>query len=289
MGGKKSLPLSEESLLSKDRHLFLQRSDVLELYRLFHTYSNATQQDEEGDIDNLHDDSPLPDEHVLGYEAVWKGNDPSGRGTKQMTVEQFLSLPPLRTNPFAPRLFRIFHDQQHSHRAPFEIKSIVAFRVYDHNDDGTITREDLKSTIRVLTGSRDLWDEARERRESKAEPSGPNVVRWVGTFPQRWGDNQELKEKCEAGLGTSKNKRKQAEQAEQSKEDVERPQSAEAKARAVEHAAQLFTMEDATVKIAEKAFLSVDVDETDEITEQEFEKVVDKVPDFKIKFSVSFV
>ncbi|NXP53658.1 CIB1 protein, partial [Heliornis fulica] len=82
---------------------------------------------------------------------------------------QILTLPELRANPFQHRICHVFSTSGlgddsmsfedfldmlsvFSDSATFEVKSNYAFRIFDFDDDGTLSRQDLEKLVNCLTG-----------------------------------------------------------------------------------------------------------------------------------------
>ncbi|EPY75016.1 calcium and integrin-binding protein 1-like protein [Camelus ferus] len=86
----------------------------------------------------------------------------------RVSLEQILSLPELKANPFKERICRVFSTSPTRDSLSFEdfldllsvfsdtatpdIKSHYAFRIFDFDDDGTLNREDLSQLVNCLTG-----------------------------------------------------------------------------------------------------------------------------------------
>uniref|UniRef100_A0A8B9ZU10 EF-hand domain-containing protein n=1 Tax=Anas zonorhyncha TaxID=75864 RepID=A0A8B9ZU10_9AVES len=82
---------------------------------------------------------------------------------------RILTLPELRANPFQHRICRVFSTSEDgddsmsfedfldmlsafSDSATPEIKSHYAFRIFDFDEDGTLSRKDLEKLVNCLTG-----------------------------------------------------------------------------------------------------------------------------------------
>uniref|UniRef100_A0A5G2QSI6 Calcium and integrin-binding protein 1 n=1 Tax=Sus scrofa TaxID=9823 RepID=A0A5G2QSI6_PIG len=86
----------------------------------------------------------------------------------RVSLEQILSLPELKANPFKERICKVFSTSPTRDSLSFEdfldllsvfsdtatpdIKSHYAFRIFDFDDDGTLNREDLSQLVNCLTG-----------------------------------------------------------------------------------------------------------------------------------------
>uniref|UniRef100_A0A8C4L9Y0 Calcium and integrin-binding protein 1 n=1 Tax=Equus asinus TaxID=9793 RepID=A0A8C4L9Y0_EQUAS len=86
----------------------------------------------------------------------------------RVSLEQILSLPELKANPFKERICRVFSTSPTRDSLSFEdfldllsvfsdtatpdIKSHYAFRIFDFDDDGTLNRDDLSQLVNCLTG-----------------------------------------------------------------------------------------------------------------------------------------
>uniref|UniRef100_A0A673TQ49 Calcium and integrin-binding protein 1 n=1 Tax=Suricata suricatta TaxID=37032 RepID=A0A673TQ49_SURSU len=86
----------------------------------------------------------------------------------RVSLEQILSLPELKANPFKERICKVFSTSPARDSLSFEdfldllsvfsdtatpdIKSHYAFRIFDFDDDGTLNREDLSQLVNCLTG-----------------------------------------------------------------------------------------------------------------------------------------
>ncbi|XP_012892559.1 PREDICTED: calcium and integrin-binding protein 1, partial [Dipodomys ordii] len=100
----------------------------------------------------------LPREHVSVEESL----------QARVSLEQILSLPELKANPFKERICKVFSTSPTRDSLSFEdfldllsvfsdtatpdIKSHYAFRIFDFDDDGTLDREDLSRLVNCLTG-----------------------------------------------------------------------------------------------------------------------------------------
>jgi len=285
------LPLRAETLDEMERQLFLDRAEILDIYKSFHIYSNAECADDlERSFDQVQESGRTLSRMEKSAEEesrTWRAAD----DVKLLRVEQFLSLPALRTNPFAPRLYTCFKDEPNgmsikafyqmasalSHRAPREVKALVYFRIFDFNDYGVkikcFIKEDIVRLLEILTGEYSLWEAIEQShcqgdwREAKAGTTG-----WTGEFPKREGSTKEvLKEKLAKAQGIA-----------QAAED-EDPES-EGRRKST----RFTSLKDAAKKIADKVFAAVDTDDNGELNEAEFEKMTSKIPDFRLKFSVRF-
>ncbi|KAG8575348.1 hypothetical protein GDO81_009532 [Engystomops pustulosus] len=88
--------------------------------------------------------------------------------TGRVSKKTFLELPELKANPFKDRICYVFstsenHDSMSfedfldmlsafSDSATLEVKSYYAFRIYDFDGDGALSREDLEMLVNRLTG-----------------------------------------------------------------------------------------------------------------------------------------
>lgn len=100
----------------------------------------------------------LPQEHRSVEESL----------QARVSLEQILSLPELKANPFKERICKVFSTSPSRDSLSFEdfldllsvfsdtatpdIKSHYAFRIFDFDDDGTLNREDLSQLVNCLTG-----------------------------------------------------------------------------------------------------------------------------------------
>uniref|UniRef100_A0ABI7YL42 Calcium and integrin-binding protein 1 n=1 Tax=Felis catus TaxID=9685 RepID=A0ABI7YL42_FELCA len=100
----------------------------------------------------------LPQEHRSTEESLHT----------RVSLEQILSLPELKANPFKERICRVFSTSPARDSLSFEdfldllsvfsdtatpdLKSHYAFRIFDFDDDGTLNREDLSQLVNCLTG-----------------------------------------------------------------------------------------------------------------------------------------
>ncbi|NXN85890.1 CIB1 protein, partial [Bombycilla garrulus] len=106
---------------------------------------------------------------------------------------QILTLPELRANPFQHRICRVFSTSESeddsmsfedfldmlsvfSDSATSDIKSHYAFRIFDFDEDGTLSRRDLEQLVNCLTG------QGEESRLNSAEMEQliENVRPWPG-------------------------------------------------------------------------------------------------------------
>ncbi len=86
--------------------------------------------------------------------------------TKKLSAEEFKSIPELQLNPFKDRIAKIFADENgmvgfdefldffsvFSEEATREVKAYYAFKIYDFNDDGHITEDDIKKMLTLIVG-----------------------------------------------------------------------------------------------------------------------------------------
>ncbi|CAD7676105.1 unnamed protein product [Nyctereutes procyonoides] len=137
MGGSGSR-LSKELLAEYQELTFLTKQEILLAHRRFCEL--------------------LPQEHRSVEESL----------QIRVSLEQILSLPELKANPFKERICRVFSTSPARDSLSFEdfldllsvfsdtatpdIKSHYAFRIFDFDDDGTLSREDLSQLVNCLTG-----------------------------------------------------------------------------------------------------------------------------------------
>ncbi|XP_068413924.1 calcium and integrin-binding protein 1 isoform X1 [Eschrichtius robustus] len=137
MGGSGSR-LSKELLVEYQDLTFLTKQEILLAHRRFCEL--------------------LPQEHRSVEESL----------QARVSLEQILSLPELKANPFKERICRVFSTSPTRDSLSFEdfldllsvfsdtatpdIKSHYAFRIFDFDDDGTLNREDLSQLVNCLTG-----------------------------------------------------------------------------------------------------------------------------------------
>ncbi|XP_027977908.1 LOW QUALITY PROTEIN: calcium and integrin-binding protein 1, partial [Eumetopias jubatus] len=111
----------------------------------------------------------------------------------RVSLEQILSLPELKANPFKERICRVFSTSPARDSLSFEdfldllsvfsdtatpdIKSHYAFRIFDFDDDGTLNREDLSHLVNCLTGqgedTRLSASEMKQLIDNVSRPAGP--------------------------------------------------------------------------------------------------------------------
>uniref|UniRef100_A0AC11D637 Calcium and integrin binding 1 n=1 Tax=Ovis aries TaxID=9940 RepID=A0AC11D637_SHEEP len=137
MGGSGSR-LSKELLAEYQDLTFLTKQEILLAHRRFCEL--------------------LPQEHRSVEESL----------QARVSLEQILSLPELKANPFKERICKVFSTSPSRDSLSFEdfldllsvfsdtatpdIKSHYAFRIFDFDDDGTLNREDLSQLVNCLTG-----------------------------------------------------------------------------------------------------------------------------------------
>ncbi|XP_033750002.1 calcium and integrin-binding protein 1-like [Pecten maximus] len=98
----------------------------------------------------------------------------------KISEDLVMSLPELKMNPFKDRIVKVFSSEEgglsfedfldmmsvFSEKAPKEIKTQYAFKIYDFDDDDAISREDLGKMVTRLSSSQNetvLKDEERDR------------------------------------------------------------------------------------------------------------------------------
>ncbi|XP_052515824.1 calcium and integrin-binding protein 1 isoform X1 [Budorcas taxicolor] len=171
MGGSGSR-LSKELLAEYQDLTFLTKQEILLAHRRFCEL--------------------LPQEHRSVEESL----------QARVSLEQILSLPELKANPFKERICKVFSTSPSRDTLSFEdfldllsvfsdtatpdIKSHYAFRIFDFDDDGTLNREDLSQLVNCLTGeSEDTRLSASEMKQlidnvsSRGGWAGPGS-RWEG-------------------------------------------------------------------------------------------------------------
>ncbi|XP_005073571.2 calcium and integrin-binding family member 4 [Mesocricetus auratus] len=99
---------------------------------------------------------------------------PSGKHYKEatLTMDQVISLPALRVNPFRDRICRVFSHNNvfsfedvlgmasvFSEQACPSLKIEYAFRIYDFNENGFIDEEDLQKIVLRLLNSDDVSED----------------------------------------------------------------------------------------------------------------------------------
>ena len=188
MGGSNRKPLLPETLETKSRSLFLSKDAVLKAYKLFVKVSTSNCEEQIRIKRNV----DLPEEKVPNDPDIWKGGS-----TNRMRLEQFLTMKCFRANVLSPRIFSLFQEgdggmsfesflvlvSSLSQKAPFEIKSLLAFSVFDFDNDGIITNEDLRMVLNIFSGNTDLWNEAKLHQISDERFDLTNV--WSDNFPVR--------------------------------------------------------------------------------------------------------
>ncbi|KAJ9444963.1 hypothetical protein DIPPA_22026 [Diplonema papillatum] len=298
--GNKQACLREGTFVDKSTYLFLSKEDMEQLFRVFYRYSTSTSEEE---IARAIDDAEYPREEVDCDPRIWEG---SSSVMKLMRIEQFLMLPCIRCNPFAPRLFDCFKDTRlgmsfsafvllasvMDASTPADVKSVVAFRVFDFDDDKVVNQNDILRTLEVITGVRDLWKIASQTVAGVVVDE--RLVSWShDLFPRR---------KCRHDSGTPGSVVYEAAKAlghksalgRNAPDDALQPRSPCNDDNAIFGADDYQTvllprLKGALEQIAERVFHVMDVDGSDCISPSEFERIVLKVPDFRVKFSLSFL
>lgn len=89
------------------------------------------------------------------------------RNAQKITLAEVLELPELKVNPFKVRICKVFSEDGSgdvtfedfldmmsvfSENATRDVKASYAFRIYDHDNDGYLNRNDLMETIKCLCG-----------------------------------------------------------------------------------------------------------------------------------------
>ncbi|KAJ9461340.1 Calcineurin subunit B [Diplonema papillatum] len=259
MGGSGSKPLKPGSVEIAHRELFLTKDEIERAYVLFHNVSISRGSERDAEFKGALR-VPLPFERDVLDDRVWKGG---AGGTKLMRIEQFLSLVCFKRSPLAPRVYKVFKDRAEgmsfgsflllvsclSERAPFEVKAMVAFRLFDFDDDSVIQVSDLKSLLEVYIETRDLWQEAeQEQVEQKVAIPLDLAVLWEAQFPRR----------------------------EESKHGFRRASTVAGLAALPE-------------VLSEALFDAIDNDSSRQLTENDFEKLLSTIPDFAAKFTVDIL
>eukprot|EP01063_Lacrimia_lanifica_P007982 TRINITY_DN15130_c0_g1_i1.p2 TRINITY_DN15130_c0_g1~~TRINITY_DN15130_c0_g1_i1.p2 ORF type:complete len:356 (+),score=105.33 TRINITY_DN15130_c0_g1_i1:77-1144(+) len=187
MGAYESKFFEKETMEDMKRRLYCDSEDDFDdTYRKWWVYANATCAE---DLEKTYDDEELRKEACP--------NDPdvldSRNGGPVLGIEAFLSFPCLRTNPWAPLLYRTFRDTTDgmtfrsfmllasvmSRKAPIEVKAATAFLVFDFNHEKELQVDDILPMLEVLVGLRCLWTEAEEEWAARGARTG-----WTGPFPQ---------------------------------------------------------------------------------------------------------
>ncbi|KAL5017467.1 hypothetical protein ScPMuIL_007056 [Solemya velum] len=98
----------------------------------------------------------------------------SADNNAKITAEKIMDLPELKVNPFKDRICKVFSSSGDgnmsfedfldmmsvfSDNAPKNVKVEYAFRIYDFDEDDTISSGDLKRVVDRLTGEKNLSDE----------------------------------------------------------------------------------------------------------------------------------
>lgn len=107
---------------------------------------------------------------ILHVFKIFRGLSPEAvdrdRNVK-LSEDLIMSLPELKMNPFKDRIVKVFSSEGgglsfedfldmmsvFSEKAPKEIKTQYAFKIYDFDDDDAISREDLKKMVTRLSSS----------------------------------------------------------------------------------------------------------------------------------------
>ncbi|ORZ37453.1 hypothetical protein BCR44DRAFT_411556 [Catenaria anguillulae PL171] len=89
------------------------------------------------------------------------------QGTKQMSMDTFVTIPELQINPFRMRIAQVFSNDDgiiefedfldflsvFSEEATRDVKSFYAFRIYDWDDDDYLSPEDVRNVVRCQVGT----------------------------------------------------------------------------------------------------------------------------------------
>eukprot|EP01064_Diplonema_japonicum_P029586 TRINITY_DN4827_c1_g4_i1.p1 TRINITY_DN4827_c1_g4~~TRINITY_DN4827_c1_g4_i1.p1 ORF type:complete len:282 (+),score=51.74 TRINITY_DN4827_c1_g4_i1:60-848(+) len=253
----KRFPLKQDTLDIKTSALYVSETELKVLYREFVRFTLAT--DPLG-IPEVLEDAELPKEDCTSDPKVWYG-DEGDRGTKLLRLQQFLLMPWFNCNPFAPRVYEIFRDNEEgmsfdafvtmasclNQDAPPQIKSEVAYRLFDFDGSGNIREEDIRALLEVTTGLRDLWCLAAEATLFQ-DPVGPKVrPGWPkGSFPTPKFARPDITNE------------------------------------------EIPNLREACNSMATRIFASVNVENKLELTAADFSKVLAKVPDMQKRYSVKF-
>ena len=271
MGGSNGKEvLKPQTLREKSRELFLSEEEVLRCCYLFWAVSEAgTGEAVRGAVQQCarrqeHYDPPC--ERTEFDLRLWRG---ASDGFRPMRAEQFLSMPAFRHNPFSPRIFSCFAEDNTltltsfcllvstlSRNAPPEVKHCLAFKLFDFDDDGAISRSDVASLLDIYKDTATLWVPL-------------TVSGTAGALVQAWSD---VLPTCSV--------------AKQEKGAVE--------VEAVVVPGDAGRMGGASgsrvgVDVVERLFTALDIDGSDELSESDFERVLQQIPEFCAKFSVGIL
>ena len=183
--------IGKETYEERSKKLFLDHSEVDQLYRVFVKYANASCPE-----DLLEKKLPDPPrEQCKNDPSIWACKGPH---MKILRMEQFLSFPCLRAAPFAPSVFSAFKDDPEGltfdgfillasclhPRAPSAVKAAIAFRIFDFNCSGEIEECDVVTALEIMTGLKDLWQHAKNKHCHYTDAR--NSIRWCDKdFPAR--------------------------------------------------------------------------------------------------------
>ena len=182
--------ISERSYEETRDHLFIDHSDLDNLYVLFHHYCNAAGPDDLPPKKPVARSAATVPAETTGLDPnIWKCK---GSHMKLLTMPQFLCLPAVRANPFAPRLFAAAMDTDDGMtfeafvllasclhpRAPVSVKSAIMYRVFDFNCSGYIEESDAKTALEIMTGLEDPWAWAREANAAAGSSAAHNTLPW---------------------------------------------------------------------------------------------------------------
>ena len=250
---------------SREKYLFVSYEEVEELYLLFWKYSSASCEEE---VENPIVGMPIK-EVRQNDPKIWQHE---GNELKLLRIEQFLSMPCMKANPLAPRLFEVFKDKKlgmswesflllassMNLRAPSEVKSFIAYKVFDFNNNKDIEIKDISKSLQVMTGMADLWADAKKQAASNP-PIDPSINSgWPNDqFPLRStvfdSESGGLLKQCAMRLASGDRKK-----SEQRKSCME---------------TWLPHMEETINKISDRAFVVVDTDFSQVVSRYEYERV----------------
>ena len=156
--------------------------------------------------------APFSDDEIDRLAKRFQKLDVDYSGT--ISVEEFMKLPEVKKNPLAQRIFEVFDDDcsgdidfkeflhgiaQLSEKGGMENKLKFAFKMYDVDQDGFISNEDLCSILKIMVGNNLSPTQLQQvvdktmlkagKKDASGKLSYEEFVRLVENVEMKWGDD----------------------------------------------------------------------------------------------------
>ena len=277
--------LAGETLRDMSSEVFLSEDEVLRSYDLFWRVCQAeTRVDvEEACVSGSSFGGSLPKEGI-GYDPrVWHAG--------QMRIEQFLCMPAVRYNIFAPRIFEIFAHasgglpfasfllmaSSFSKVAPEELKHVVAFRLYDLDNDGVISPADVSAILDVFKHQCNPWLDAAAKASSDPD-NGAHP--WTDSFPELPG----VSATSVACTSPHEGDIEADEKARTSSVTIGTPLASSQTSAAASAASTAAAQTKET--LVQRVFATLDLDGSNELAEVDFSRLLHQIPNFHHRFTI---